>query len=386
MRTIGFALAALLIGSAAQGQGGKLPTEIRGRQLFVEGHKFTVKGLHYSPWRKGTGPAKGYAYPGPEAIESDFRLIRTLNVNTILVIDPPGYVLDLAGKYGLKVLYGFYLNWWTLGTPEASATRDSILQRVHKFRDKPALLGWVLGNEIPLSAIEQRGEGVIESGLEELYRSLKAIDPSHPVTHSNWPTGRALNLQFLDIVSFNLYPLWPPEVVAMGFDRYIERVLKPIAAGKPLLISEFGANSLEAGEEGQARLIGQCWRDLMKAGACGGVVFGFADEWWKNYDNPRRAESYWERKLAPDDETTHDRDPEEYYGIVDADRRPKSAFRVVQAMYAPGKSLLTGLVRIFPIAMISLLVLLAGGGWVWAARKTRLGPSGAARPMPRQRG
>ena len=81
--------------------------EIRGKQIYVDGRPFSVKGVHYGPWRSGTGPGGGYPYPGPEQIDSDLTLIRELRANTILVVDPPGYVLDLAERHGLKVLCGF---------------------------------------------------------------------------------------------------------------------------------------------------------------------------------------------------------------------------------------------------------------------------------------
>lgn len=362
---------AMLVAISNVGQAYGHSVGVRGKGIYVDGKPFTVKGMHYGPWRPGTGPSKGYPYPGPEMIEQDLRLIRSLNVNTILVTDPPEYVLDLADRYGLKVLYSFYLNWWPQEPSVAASERDSVLQRVQQYRDKPALLGWVLGNEIPLNAIEQRGDTAVVNGLAELYRAVKAVDGQHPITHSNWPVAKDLNLSFFDIVSFNVYPLWPPEVVALGFDHYIEEVLQPIAANKPLLISEFGANSLEAKEDGEARLLSQCWRGLRKAGACGGVVFEFADEWWKNYDNPRRAGNWWDRKPAPDDEKTHDLDPEEYYGVVQADRQPKTAFATVREMFASDEHTSASAGRLIPALMVSLLLLLAGGTWLGAILKTR---------------
>jgi O-antigen biosynthesis protein len=372
MKTLRLVLAtAILVAISSSGHAYGHSIEVRGKGLYVDGKQFTVKGMHYGPWRPGTGPAKGYPYPGPEAIEQDLRLIRSLNVNTIFVNDPPGYVLDLADKYGLKVLYSFYVNWWTIGSPKGKAERDSVLQRVEQYREKPALLGWVLGNEISLNVIEQRGDKTLENGLAELYLAVKAVDSQHPITHSNWSVAKDLNLNFFDIVGFNVYPLWPPEVVALGFDHYIEQVLQPIAANKPLLITEFGVNSLEAKEDGEARLLSQSWSGLQKAGACGGIVFEFADEWWKNYDNPRRAGDWWDRKPAPDDEKTHDLDPEEYYGVVQADRQPKAAFKVVQEMFASDEHRLASAGRLIPALMISLLLLLAGGAWLWAVRRRR---------------
>ena len=97
-------------------------------------------------------------------------------------------------------------------------------------------------------------------------------------------------------------------------------------------------------------------------------MFEFADEWWKNYDNPKRPGDWWDRKPAPNDEKRHDRDPEEYYGIVTADRRPKQAFSVVKAMFASKPS--SG-PQLATAATVASLVLLAAGIWIRARRSPR---------------
>ncbi len=374
-KIVPFASAALLIAIPAasivhvRASAGEAPgVQIRGKALYVDGKPFFVKGMHYGPWRPGTGPNKNYPYPAPELIDSDLKLIREMNVNTILVVDPPSYVLDLAQKHSLKVLYSFTINWWALGNPQFATSRQDIQRRVSDYRQKPALLGWVLGNEVPDSAIEQRGEKPIRDGLLDLYGAVKELDNQHFITHSNWPDTKTLDLRFLDVTSFNVYPLWPPEVVADGYDNYIQKVLQPIAGNKPLLITEFGADTLEAGEEGQARLLRSSWQGLQSAGACGGVVFEFADEWWKNYDNPKRPGIWWDRTPAPDDEKQHDLDPEEYYGVMTGERRPRLAASTVKEIFSTA-----GEYRNLPAAAVGLLVLLALTAWGWASwRSSRL--------------
>jgi GT2 family glycosyltransferase len=356
-----------------QATNGSNSVEIRGKDLYVGGQKFLVKGVHYGPWRPGTGPNKGYSYPSAREVDEDLRLIQELNANTILVFDPPGYVLDLAAKYNLKVLYTFYVDWWTIGSPENAGARDSILARVRELQDKPALLGWVLGNEIPESAIEQRDQGAIVDGLRDLYQAVKSLDSQHPITSANWPPAKDLDLRFFDITSFNLYPLWPPEVVAMGYGAYIIRVLQPIAGDKPLLLTEFGVNSIEAGEDGQARLLRQSWNGIRESGAVGGIIFEFADEWWKNYDNPARPGDWWDRVPAPDDEKKQDQDPEETYGIVTATRQPKPAFSVVKEIFSAETTVDE---RAIPAAIVGLLIFGAAGAWLWA-RSRRQSPSPA---------
>ncbi len=363
-----FALLLPLFVWRAQVRGGEKPgVQIQGKSVLVDSRPFQIKGIHYGPWRPGTGPNKGYSYPSRAEIDSDLILIRNMSANTILVVDPPGYVLDSAQEHGLKVLYSYTIDWWSFGTPADAARRRSVLQRVTALRDKPALLGWVLGNEIPSAVLDARGKDAIRNGLRALYDDVKHLDPIHPVTHSNWPITKDLDLSFLDISSFNVYPLWPPEVVARGFGNYVGQVLIPISGDKPLLITEFGANTIEAGEDGQARLLKSSWQDLTNAGACGGIVFEFADEWWKNYDNPKRQGDWWDRRPDPDDEKRHDLDPEEYYGIVTAERQPRVASAAVKDMFSTSKSSQISLApRMIPAGIVLLLIVASCGAWSWA--------------------
>jgi hypothetical protein len=348
--------------------GGPIPgsspsVEIRGRELLVNGRPFRVKGVHYGPWPPGTGPNKGYPYPTRDAIDKDLALIEDLHANTILVFDAPDEVLALADRHHLKVLYNFSLDWWTVGGPEHERLKNAVIERAKSARHQPALLAWILGNEIPSSAVIQRGERPIVEGLADLYRALKRTDPHHPVTHANWPPMKSLDLKFLDFISFNVYPLWPPEVVASGFGPYLRDVLQPIAGGKPLLVTEFGVNTIEAGEAGQARLLKECWEGIGTAQTVGGVVFEFADEWWKNYNNPRRSGEWWDREPAPNDEKRHDLDPEEYYGIVTAERHPRPAFGMVRDLFADEE--IRGN-RIVPAGIIAVLMISATAAWLYA--------------------
>ena len=330
-----------------------------------EGEAFLVKGIHYGPWRPGTGPAKGYPYPANDLIDDDFTLIRQTHANTVLIFDPPARVLDLADQHGLKVLYCFSLDWWTLGGPQQASIRRDIAETVESLHNKPALMGWLLGNEIPLEALHQRGDETLTQGLHDLYAAVKAADPWHPVSFANTVMGKHLDVGFLDFISFNLYPTWPPEVVAHGYGPYVSEVLRPLAANKPLLLSEFGVNSIEAGQDGQARLLRESWQGLVEAGEAGGVVFEFADEWWKNYNNPIRPGNWWFREPSPDDELKHDADPEESYGIVTSDREPKPAYATVATMFAEPSPVFA---RQLASVVVSGLVLLAIGLWLWSSQ------------------
>ena len=343
--------------------------QIRGQQFVAGNVPFRVKGIHYGPWRPGTGPNKEYPYPPLDGIAEDFELIRRAHANTVLIYDAPLRVLDLADRHGLKVLYTFALDWWAVGGERQGQVRERVVEQVQARRGKPAVLGWILGNEIPEAVLQERGASVLIEGLRDLYQAVKQIDPVHPISHANWPPTKDLDLRFLDFASFNVYPLWPPEVVAAGFGPYISRVLRPLAQEKPLLLTEFGVNSIEASAEDQARILRESWDGLVAAGAAGGVVFEFADEWWKNYNNPVRPGNWWVRREAPDDELRYDEDPEETYGIVNAERRPKPAYEAIALAFGEPDRRQTA--RTVGVVVVTGLVAVAGTAWLGALWRRR---------------
>jgi hypothetical protein len=65
--------------ATAQPSNGSPRPEVRiaQRQFVVDGEPFFVRGIHYGPWRPGTGPNKQYPYPDLNGIAQDFEQIRT---------------------------------------------------------------------------------------------------------------------------------------------------------------------------------------------------------------------------------------------------------------------------------------------------------------------
>ncbi|MBI1950367.1 MAG: hypothetical protein HYS34_03275, partial [Acidobacteria bacterium] len=290
--------------------------------------------IHYSPWLPGTGPTKDYAWPDEATLSRDLAMIQGLGANTILVHDAPPSIFPMARRFGLMVIHSYYVNWQSIGDDALFRERSAEITRsAAAVAREPNLLAILLGNEVLEWLLKARGVEFLDARIRSLYDEVKRVAPDVPVGHANWPPTKHLTLPYMDIACFNLYPAWPREVVVAGYGSYIERILTPIAAGRPLLITEFGQNSLEATEEKQVRVLRESWEEI-RSRTAGGVVFEFADEWWKNYDNPIEAGDFWQRHYAPDDERTHDLDPEEHYGIVTSDRNPKPAFEAVRAMYS----------------------------------------------------
>ena len=361
--------------SAASGMpAGPAPrVRVAGDRLMVDGRPFQVRGVHYSPWPPGTGPDGHTPYPARSLVERDLDAIRALDANAVLVHDAPGWVVDCARARGLAIIYAFDLAWNDTSQAAFDRQADNVLAAIDSLRHHAGILAWILGHEVPAWVVDSLGAETIERRLDGLAARARARDPSHLLGHGNWPPTKQLDLRNFDLVCFNLYPAWPYEVSVKGFGPYLRDVLVPLARGRPLLITEFGINSLEAGESRQAQVLADCWREIAGSRTAGGVVFEWCDEWWKNFDNPVRGRGYWMRVYAPDDARRHDEDPEEYYGITGADRTPKPALAAVRRAWRSGHPART----FWPWAVLGALGLATWFAFGLGRRDPRAGPLAA---------
>src|SRR5262249_32783014 len=132
---------------------------------------------------------------------SGFNAIRTYTV-------PPHWLLDLARHHGLRVMIG--LPWEQHVTfldsrQRANSIVDRVRVGVRACAGHPAVLCYVIGNEVPAPIVRWYGRRRVERFLERLYRAAKAEDPGGLVTYVNYPTTEYLELPFIDLVCFNVY-------------------------------------------------------------------------------------------------------------------------------------------------------------------------------------
>lgn len=310
------------------------PVQISGKQLIRNGKNFIVKGVDYSPWGPNTGPGQGQ-WPNFVQIKKDLELIEAMGCNVVSVVDPPEIFFEAVKDTDLLVIYTFGIfqgQWENFGSKEFLKRGEAFFTTFEQLKDNEQIFLWLIGREItPLAAKKHGGE--IIHWIKNMADKMKSTSPGTMVSHGNWPPLKSLRMDFLDIICFDVYPGWPPEVSLRGFGNYIKDDLNPAAGRKPLLITEFGANSIEVSLDEQGKVLQKCWSELLETGACGAVVFGFMDEWWKNYDNPISEGAWWSRVGDPNDAKTHDKDPEEHYGLVYADRNPKPAYYDVKEMF-----------------------------------------------------
>ena len=170
----------------------------------------------------------------------------------------------------------------------------------------PALLGLLVGNEIPPDIVRWYGPEKMRDFLRTLTGDIKDAAPGTLVSYANFPSTEYLDVsEFVDFVSFNVY-LHREDALR----RYLSR-LQNIAEDKPLVLTEFGADSIREGEEHQAELLSMMVRTGFESGAAGCFVFSWTDDWF----------------------TGGSQIADWAFGVVDAKRGRKPAFHAVQAAY-----------------------------------------------------
>jgi glycosyltransferase involved in cell wall biosynthesis len=248
---------------------------VHGKFFFAGERKHFVKGVTYGPFATGS---HGAPFPETGIVARDFALMRKAGVNTVRVFTvPPLWLLDAAQRAGLKVLVGVPWSQHVafLGNAAIRAEiRAAVAAGVRACARHPAVFAYLVGNEIPPDMVRWHGVEAVRGFLRELVAIVKAEHPGALVSYANFPSSEYLAIDFTDFLCFNVY--LHDET---AFRRYIAR-LHNFAVDKPLVLTEFGGDSLHAGEAAQAELLGWQVGAAFSAGVAGTFVFAWTDEWF----------------------------------------------------------------------------------------------------------
>ncbi|HEV8679769.1 MAG TPA: glycosyltransferase, partial [Stellaceae bacterium] len=265
-----------------------------------------VRGVTYGPFAAG---GDGAPFPARLVVEHDFALMASAGINTVRVFTvPPLWLLDVAEEAGLKVLVG--LPWSQHVAFLDSATvkagiRAAVAAGVRACAHHPAVFAYLVGNEIPPDMIRWHGAAAVRRFLKELVALVRHEHPGALVSYANFPSTEYLTIDFTDFLCFNVY--LHDET---AFRRYIAR-LHNLAVDKPLVLTEFGVDSLRHGEDEQAHTLSWQVGAAFAAGVAGTFVFAWTDEW---FTGGHLIEDW-------------------AFGLVDRDRQPKPAVDAVSQRY-----------------------------------------------------
>jgi GT2 family glycosyltransferase len=250
--------------------------QLDGKFFRLGDQKFWVKGVTYGPF----APQAGTGVPLPEqhALETDLRLVRGLGANTLRVYHvPPREFLDTAQAFGLKVLVD--VPWskhrcFLDNREDQEGGRRAVREAARVCRDHPALLGLSVANEVPTDVVRWLGPKKVERFIDELCDVAKQEDPAALVTFASYPPTEYLHPLAVDFYTLNVY-LHKRE----KFRSYLQR-LQNQADEKPLVLGEYGIDSLRNGEEEQADLVAMHLEEVFRCGLAGTCVFSYTDEWF----------------------------------------------------------------------------------------------------------
>jgi hypothetical protein len=198
---------------------------------------------------------------------------------------------------------------------------------------------WIVGNEWNYNKLYS-GHSLDEcvGKVEAVAAAVRARDPDHPVAtvYGEVPDATILGrVKSPDLWGMNLYP-----GLSFGdrFDRWKAR------STKPFFVSEYGADAWHKTATGGYEDQDAQAEALSKLGALiyarssardatqpclGGTPFAWNDEWWKSGDPANHSTAGFDNGgVYPDGHAT-----EEWWGVVDAFRKPRKAYAVLADLY-----------------------------------------------------
>ncbi|HOY10540.1 MAG TPA: hypothetical protein PLB05_10785 [Candidatus Omnitrophota bacterium] len=312
---------------------------VDGRRLLTDFDRdgryepFLVKGMGYSNtpigsfpsqyglcWYRGTSDGQpqfecpgDQEYDNPLLLDQDLPLIKDMNANTIRTwgkVTPE--LLKKANELGLKVIAGYWIpHQLDYVNGDLAALEKDILDYVAEFKDDPAILMWGISNENEVAFCTFKDAGpscrredqaaAFYKLMNTIARKIKELEGEsfHPVMMVSADLGDIgvhagdEALPDVDVHGCNVYRGGDFGPKANNFFQQYEK-----RSRKPVLITEFGtdawfvlgADHPERGKERpdmQAKYIAESWDTIMayhvtRGGPnIGGVVFQYADGWWK---------------------------------------------------------------------------------------------------------
>jgi glycosyltransferase involved in cell wall biosynthesis len=204
--------------------------------------------------------------------------MRGLGINVLRIYhSPPRWFLDLAREHRLRVMVTIPWHKRVLFLDEREAVQTiqkNVALAAQANAGHPALLGFFIDNEIPPDLVRWYGAQRMEQFLNGLVRIVKEHDPLALAAYANFPPTEYLLPSEVDFYSYNVYLHRRRDLV-----NYLSR-LQNLAGDKPLILSEFGMDTIRHPEEEQAALLAEHVTTVFESGLAGTFIFSWTDEWF----------------------------------------------------------------------------------------------------------
>ncbi|MGP4038485.1 glycoside hydrolase family 2 protein [Gracilibacillus sp. D59] len=288
-------------------------------KIQVNGEDVVLKGFN----RHEDHAIVGASFPFSLMVK-DLELMKDIGANAVRTSHYPNdeLFLDLCDEMGFLVWEENHARGLSLERMQHPLFRKQCEQvnqeMVENHYNHPSIIIWGILNECASNT--EQGRKMYQEQLEQ----IRALDTSRPLTFASHHRAAELCFDLVDIVSFNLYPQWytdeDPSELADQARKWADQLG---GKGKPMIMSEFGADGLygyrsptavKGTEERQTMIIEANLDAYMKKDYISGMfIWQFAD--------CRVTEEDWFMTRAG---TQNNK------GIVNSYRQPKLSYQIIK--------------------------------------------------------
>ena len=295
--------------------------QVEGNEILLNGRPVFLKGFcrHEDFGNRGCALSV-------ESMMEDLQLMREMGANSVRTTHYPNDArfLDLCDELGMLVWEESHargLSEEQMRHPNFDAqSEECIRQMITYDYNHPSIYIWGILNECASETEYGR------RCYAKQFAQIRSLDNSRPVTFASCKNFADLCFDLVDVVSMNVYPGWyhdtPPK---KWVDDLKEWIAKTGSAGKPFLLSEFGAGAIYGfhdygrckwSEERQADILDAQLSAFLEPGCANGTYI------WQFADCTVSEEIMRQRPKCENNK-----------GVVDRYRRPKLAYDVVRSHY-----------------------------------------------------
>jgi len=351
--------------------------QIAGHQLIVQKRNldgslapaapYVIRGVVWSPASKNTTTSaedrNNATVRRPEfalGAAKDIPLLAGMNANTVRLLIDPG-VDATQGPAGLQILDQLYARGIMVIMTVDDAINDTsrITAAVNFYKNHPAVLMWMLGNEWNINRYYKVASSVLDAAqrTEAAAALIKSLDTHHPVSSSYGDIdidGDGLRLADTQHYVNDVAPsvdLWGLNIYrASSFGTLFAQWAS--ISTKPMFLGEFGTDAFFSScarsnppegtldERTQKQWDLALWNEIVQnlsatdasKVALGGTVFELSDEWWKVQPSGSQEKSGFLLVNGHPDDFAN----EEYFGITDIDRNPREVYYGLRRAFAMG--------------------------------------------------
>lgn len=246
------------------------PLRLDGRFFRRGGRRIFVKAVTYGPFPPDQ----------PLDVEQEFPRIAAAGFNAVRIYDSPDVgFLDCAAKHDLMVIVGLHWRWTEDFHRDVGILTEAevlLTDFLAEHGGHPSLAAILVGNEIPADLVRWLGPANVRDTIEHLIEVCRDEAPHLLVAYANYPTTEYLEPRNADFTAFNVY-LEEREPLRL----YLRR-LQNIAGDRPVLVTEFGLDTIHHEERDQCEILAWNVRECLAAGIAGTTIYAWSDRWHNN--------------------------------------------------------------------------------------------------------